>query len=205
MNIHRSGRLPTFAATKNTVKKRLVLLASGNGSNVSRLIDHFDGSKQVEVSHVISNRTSAGVLKLAEKADVPATVISGEGVRSGQLLSFLSRLQPDLIVLAGYLLLIPAEVVEKYGDKMINLHPSLLPAYGGKGMYGSRVLQAVLDNKEEETGITIHCVNAAFDEGEIIAQFRCEVKAEDTLESLQKRIQSLEHRHLPEVVEKLLK
>ena len=187
------------------MSKSVIILASGKGSNAERIIDHFSGDERVCIDHVISNRKSAGVLLVAESKEVKHSVIEKEAVNNGALLSFLVDQEPDLIVLAGYLLKIPEAVVREFPEKVVNLHPSLLPKYGGKGMFGQHVIKAVIDNRETETGITIHLVNEEYDKGRILYQHQCPIEVDDTVETLSKKIQALEHKYFPLVIDDLLK
>jgi phosphoribosylglycinamide formyltransferase-1 len=184
--------------------KNIVILASGKGSNTKRIIDHFLSSEQIHVSHIISNKESAGVLDVARSENINHSVLDKQSVVTGALLDKLNNLSPTLVVLAGYLLKVPEEVVDAFPEKIVNLHPSLLPKYGGKGMYGERVIKAVLDSQEPETGISIHLVNNEFDKGRVLQQHRCPVSVDDTVESLTKKVRALEHKYFPLAIEELL-
>ena len=169
-------------------------------------MEHFKRSKDAEVALVLSNRADAYVLQRADNFEVPTHVFTYEEFyHSNSVLQLLQNLKIDLIVLAGFLWLVPENIIENYPKRIINLHPALLPKYGGKGMYGSKVHEAVIANGEKETGITIHYVNDRFDEGEIIYQSRCEVDKNDNVESLAYKVHQLEHTHLPKIIEDLLK
>lgn len=184
--------------------KSIVILASGRGSNAERIIQYFRKSKpQVDFSLITDRRTS-GVFSIGERNGVPVEFISYTNMSQGQLEERLTELDPDFIVLAGFLRKIPPSVVRKFDGRMINIHPSLLPKYGGKGMYGEHVHRAIIDAGEVESGITIHYVNEEFDKGSFIAQFYCNVEPDDTLEDLRSKIQKLEHRYYPFVIESLL-
>ena len=188
------------------LKKRIAIFASGTGSNAINLIKHFKESETIEIGFVLSNRTSAPIVESANNLGVTVHCITNEQAADDAFLtSFCKERDIDWIVLAGYLRLIPAEFINSFSERIINLHPSLLPKYGGKGMYGANVHRAVLENREDETGITIHYVNQEFDKGRIIAQFRCALTPQDTLESVQKKIQFLEHSYLPIVIEQTIK
>lgn len=165
---------------------------------------YFSGNEDVKVSLVVATKPGIGVIEFAEEANVPCEVCLsktdfGQG---GKLDSLLNENEITHIVLAGCLAFIPAWLTTLYEGKIVNIHPSLLPKYGGKGMYGDRVHEAVLAAKEKESGITIHIVNEEFDSGPIIFQAKCEVKEDDTPDSLATRIHALEHKHFPEVIEK---
>lgn len=182
-------------------KKRIAIFASGTGSNAVNLIRFFEGDAQVEVGFVLSNKADAKVLTSAQELGVPTFHFSNAEVADGAFLTtFCREHQIDWVILAGYLRLIPTELISAYDRKMINLHPSLLPNYGGKGMHGHHVHVAVIANKEDKSGITIHFVNEEFDKGEIIAQFHCRLTAEDTVETLEGKIRYLEQTYLPTVV-----
>jgi len=182
-------------------KKRIAIFASGTGSNAVNLIQFFQGDNQVEVAFVMSNKAEAKVLTSAKALGVDALYYSNDEVADGNfLVNLCKEHRIDWVVLAGYLRLIPAALIQKFDRKMINLHPSLLPNYGGKGMHGSNVHEAVIANQEEKSGITIHFVNEEFDKGEIIAQFHCILTSEDTVESLEGKIRYLEQTYLPSVV-----
>lgn len=183
-------------------KKRIGIFASGTGSNAINLIRSFEGHSELEVAFVLSNVETAAVLKSAHDLGVPIFYMSNDDCANGGLLRNFCRDQGlDWIVLAGYLRKIPIELIQAFPNKMINLHPSLLPKFGGKGMFGANVHRAVLEAGETETGITIHFVNEEFDRGQKIAQFYCEMNESDDLQSVQKKISQLEQTYLPTVVE----
>ena len=191
--------------------KRIAVFASGAGTNAKILIEHFDlttgsGRQNGEVTLLVSNRAEAGALKIAQDHGVETLILSKESFFSEQsIVDELKERGIDFIVLAGFLWLIPQALIKAFPNRIINIHPALLPKFGGKGMYGKKVHEVVLAAREKESGITVHYVNEKFDEGEHIAQFKCEVNADDTCDSLAARIQSLEHRHFAVVVEKLLR
>jgi phosphoribosylglycinamide formyltransferase-1 len=185
--------------------KRIAILASGNGTNAQRIIDHFKESTQASVDWVISNKQDAYVLKRAADAGVENLFVPADRLKDGaQFVKMLSEHHIDLVVLAGYLLLIPKEVIQHFSQRILNIHPALLPAYGGRGMYGEHVHRAVIADKQKESGITIHYVNEHYDEGAIIFQARCPVLPDDTPESLAQRIHELEHAHYPKIIEQVL-
>ena len=186
--------------------KNIVLIASGSGTNAENIALFFRTIPDAEVSYVLSNRPDAGVLEKARNLNIETKVFDREMFfKSREVLDFLLDVNPDLIVLAGFLWLVPKHIVEAFPDKIINIHPALLPKYGGKGMYGDRVHQAVIDNGEKETGISIHYVNEKYDDGDIIFQARCPVEPDDTPDSLAKKVHELEYKHYPEVIHQLLK
>lgn len=182
-------------------KKRIAIFASGTGSNAVNLIRFFEKDAQVEVAFVLSNKVEAKVLASARELGVPSLHFDNKQVADGAfLVSLCKEHQIDWVILAGYLRLIPAELIQAFDQKMINLHPSLLPNYGGKGMHGRNVHEAVIANRENKSGITIHFVNEEFDKGKIIAQFHCQLSSKDSVESLEGKIRYLEQTYLPTVV-----
>nr|WP_307876374.1 phosphoribosylglycinamide formyltransferase [Parapedobacter lycopersici] len=188
------------------VKKRIAIFASGSGSNAQKLMEYFRYHDQAEIALVLSNNPEAYVLQRADNFEVPTHIFDRhEFFHTDEIVQLLGKLNIDLIVLAGFLWLVPQNLLQKYPNKIINIHPALLPAYGGKGMYGDRVHQAVLDAGEAESGISIHFVNENFDEGEVIYQARFRIEPEDSLEVIKFKGQQLEHQHYPKVVENLLK
>ena len=188
------------------MKKRIAIFASGSGSNAQKIMEHFKYSDDAEVSLVLSNNPEAYVLQRADNFEIPSHVFDRqEFYHTDEVVNILKRLEIDLIVLAGFLWLVPENLLKAYPNKIINIHPALLPKHGGKGMYGDRVHKAVLAAGDEEHGITIHFVNENFDEGEVIYQGRFKVEKDDTLETIKFKGQQLEHLHYPKVVENLLK
>jgi len=189
-----------------TVKKRIAIFASGSGSNAQKIMEHFKKNELAEVTLVLTNNPEAYVLQRADNFEIPAHVFNRrEFYQSDEILSLLEKLKIDLIVLAGFLWLVPQNLLDAYPNRIINIHPALLPAFGGKGMYGDYVHQAVLTAGEKESGITIHFVNEHFDKGEIIQQFRFKIEPQDQLENIRFKIQQLEHQHYPKVIENVLK
>lgn len=168
-------------------------------------MERMKNSKQGKVVALLSNKADAYALTRARRFDVPTFVFSPKTLRENthEILEILQRQEVDLIILAGFMLLVPQLIVENYQNQIINIHPALLPAYGGKGMYGENVHKAVIAAHEKESGITIHYVNAKYDDGSIIFQARTAIEAHDTPETLAEKIHVLEHRHFPDVVEKL--
>ncbi len=184
--------------------KNIVIFVSGNGSNMSHIITHFDDNPLVNVEAVFSNKQDClGVLN-AQKAGINTVAFSKQELETGKVTELVKLLNVDLIVLAGFLLKLPKEFTSSFENKIINVHPSLLPKFGGKGMYGKHVHKAVIEAKETKSGITFHYVNENYDEGNIIEQFECEVLPEDSVEDLQQKIHKLEHQNFPQVIEKLI-
>jgi len=184
--------------------KHLVIFASGSGSNAQRLMEYFRDHPSIRVVALFSNNPEAYALERARQFQVPAHVFNRENFRDGTVLRQVQEYQPDLIVLAGFLWLIPGAFVQAFPQQIINIHPALLPKFGGKGMHGQHVHTAVVANQEKESGITIHYVNEHYDQGAILYQHTCLVESQDTPELLAKRVLALEHEHLPRVVEELL-
>lgn len=186
-------------------KKRLAIFASGTGSNAMNLINYFKDHAGIEVAFVLCNNSEAKIVESAKSEGVDVLVFSNNQVADGDFLTqTCHESKIDWIVLAGYLRLVPSELIKSYPNKIINLHPALLPKYGGKGMHGTNVHRAVLANNESKSGITIHYVNEKFDDGEIIAQFKCDLSSKDTIQQLQEKIHTLEQINLPVVVEKTM-
>jgi phosphoribosylglycinamide formyltransferase-1 len=185
--------------------KRIAIFASGSGSNAGILIHFFESHPKAQVTLVVCNNPNAGVIDIASQQGVEILIPDHDQFyASDSIVKDLKIRRIDLIVLAGFLWLIPKIVVADFKNRIINIHPSLLPKFGGKGMYGKHVHEAVLASGEKETGITIHFINENFDEGEIIAQFSCPVLADDTPESLAKRVQELEHLHFSSTISKVV-
>lgn len=187
----------------NTEMKNIVLFASGNGSNAEEIIRYFKKNNQGTVVAIFSNKPDAKVLDRAKNHNIPSVVFNKAQLNEGFVLEKLHQFQPDLIVLAGFLLKFPESILKEY-PKVINIHPALLPKYGGKGMYGMNVHQAVLENKEKETGITIHYVNEHYDEGEFIFQKAVNIEYCKTAEEIAQKVHELEHQYFPEVIGKLI-
>jgi formyltetrahydrofolate-dependent phosphoribosylglycinamide formyltransferase len=184
----------------------IALFASGAGSNAQKIIDYFRHSSSVSVALIVCNKPGAGVISIAEKEKIPVLQIDKEKFfRGDAYTNELVKQHIHFIVLAGFLWKVPQLLLKTYRNRIINIHPALLPKYGGKGMYGSNVHQAVIDAKEKESGITIHYVDEVYDHGDTIFQARCEVYETDTPQSLAQRIHHLEHQHYPEQIEKLLR
>ncbi len=184
---------------------QLAIFASGTGSNAQTIINHFKGSKTVTVSLIVSNRADSGVLEIAEAEEIPYAIIDKDEFKDEEvMMALLEYHKVDMVVLAGFLWLIPSYLVAAYPNRIINIHPALLPAYGGKGMYGNKVHEAVKNAGDAESGITIHHVNENFDEGEIIFQARCTIAVTDTPDDIRKKVQALEQEHYPQVIANLL-
>jgi phosphoribosylglycinamide formyltransferase 1 len=186
--------------------KQIAIFSSGTGSNTKKIIDHLASLKEkgistAIVSLIVCNKPEAGVLKIAADNNIPALLIEKEKFFRGN--AYMDELKAggiDFIVLAGFLWKIPVALIKAFHGKMINIHPALLPKYGGKGMYGNFVHEAVINNKEKESGISIHYVDEVYDHGQIILQATCLVSEDETPESLAKKVQVLEHRHFPPAV-----
>ena len=191
--------------------KRIVIFASGNGTNAQRIIDHFKGRTDIEVVQVLSNKKSAKVLERATASDISAINFDrNDFYKTDTILDLLKNTKPDIIVLAGFLWLFPEKIINAFPDSVINIHPALLPNFGGKGMYGKYVHEAVYAfakaNPEQKTytGITIHKVTPEYDKGKYLFQAKVEVTPEDIPETIAKKVHILEHKHFPEVIESLL-
>ncbi|MES2426900.1 MAG: phosphoribosylglycinamide formyltransferase [Bacteroidota bacterium] len=188
------------------MKKRIAIFASGSGSNAQKIMEHFKRSAEAEVVLVLTNNAQAYVLQRADNFEIPSHIFNRqEFYETDDVIRILKNLQVDLIVLAGFLWLVPQSLLAAFPNKIINLHPALLPKYGGKGMYGDNVHKAILEAGEEESGITIHFADAQFDEGEVIHQSKFKIEPGDTLEIIKFKGQQLEHLHFPKVIENLLK
>ncbi|MGJ1266426.1 phosphoribosylglycinamide formyltransferase [Sphingobacterium spiritivorum] len=188
------------------MKKRIAIFASGSGSNAQKIMEHFKYSDTAEVALILSNNSESYVLQRADNFEIPSHVFDRHDFfQTDDIVKLLKNLNIDLIVLAGFLWLVPENLLKAFPNKIINIHPALLPKFGGKGMYGDRVHKAILEAKESEHGITIHFVNEHFDEGEVIYQARFKVESGDTLEIIKFKGQQLEHLHYPKVIENLLK
>lgn len=184
--------------------KKIVLFASGNGSNVENIIRYFKNKNNVFVAGVFTNNRHAKVLERAKNHDIPSFVFDRKELNEGVVLEKINEIHPDLIVLAGFLWKFPEHIIAEYPDKIINIHPALLPKYGGKGMYGMNVHNAVLENNEKETGITIHYVNEHYDEGQYIFQKSVSIEDCKMPEEIAQKVHELEHENFPVVIKKLL-
>jgi phosphoribosylglycinamide formyltransferase-1 len=185
--------------------KRIAIFASGSGTNAENIIKYFSDNPLINCTLVLCNKQDAKVLDRAERLRVPSMVFNREGFyNSNVVIDRLLEEGIDLIVLAGFLWLVPDNILNAFEGRIVNIHPALLPKYGGKGMYGMKVHEAVRASGDKETGITIHFVNEKYDEGETIFQSKCEISAEDTPETIAGKVHALEYKHYPEVIEKLL-
>ena len=184
---------------------RVALFASGKGTNVENIIRYFNGNKSVNISIICSNNKNSGAILHAKKYQIPGILLKKEDLSvSNELVNELNSNQIDLVVLAGFLLKIPRKFIEGFNGKIINVHPSLLPKYGGKGMYGMNVHRAVHAAKEAESGMTIHYVNEHYDEGGIIFQAKCSLLLTDSPDDIANKVLQLEHRYYPPVIESLI-
>lgn len=183
--------------------RNIAIFASGSGTNAENIINYFKGNSEVKIAEIFCNKRGAGVIERAEKLNVPVTIFDRKDfVESDTIINKLKDEKIDYIVLAGFLLLVPQNIIETYRGRIINIHPALLPKFGGKGMYGDAVHKAVIEARESVSGITIHHVTEQFDSGDNIFQATVEVLNNDTPESLATKIHKLEYRHFPEVIEK---
>ncbi len=182
----------------------IAIFASGSGSNAENITHYFERKHIDNVTLILTNNPEAGVIGRARKLQVPVFVFNKEQLESGLILQVLEQQQIDFIVLAGFLKKIPVSITQAYNKRIINIHPALLPKYGGKGMYGQRVHQAVKDAQEEETGITIHYVNENYDEGDIIFQVKEKIRPRDSVADIERKVHRLEYMYFPEVIEDLL-
>lgn len=185
--------------------KRIAIFASGSGTNAENIIRHFKANGKAITEVVLCNNPKAIVIERAKNLHTPAMVFSKKDLyETPKIENLLARLNIDLVVLAGFLWLLPESFIQKFRGRIVNIHPALLPQHGGKGFYGSRVHEAVISNGDKKSGITIHQVNEKFDEGEILFQAECDVEENETPESLAAKIHRLEYEHYPRVIEELL-
>lgn len=184
---------------------KIAIFASGSGSNAENITTHFKQNNDVYVEHIFCNCKNAFVIERAKKLDIPYTIFNREDLyKSNKIIESLIALKIDYIILAGFLWLVPSVLVEQFPNKIINIHPALLPNYGGKGMYGMNVHKSIIENKETESGITIHFVNNNYDEGDILFQAKCRIDENDTAESLAEKIHQLEQKYFPTVIEQTI-
>ena len=182
--------------------KHIAIFASGNGTNAQAIIEYFQNHTAAKVALIVTNNPEAGVIKIAHSNKIISAIVTNEALRKPEVINrILDALNIELLVLAGFLQLVPDFLLKKYPHRIINIHPALLPKHGGKGMFGMKVHEAVLAAKETETGITIHYVNEKYDEGEIILQKKIAVEPNDNAELLSKKIHQLEHTWYPQVIE----
>jgi len=184
--------------------KKILVFASGNGTNAEKIFQHFEQHPRIKVVGLCCNNTGAGVVEKAAKYCIPVWLISSSQLSSLDFLKQIQKHEPDLLVLSGFLLKIPATLVKAFPNQIVNIHPALLPNYGGKGMYGMYVHKAVFDNKEQETGITIHYVNEQYDEGAIIFQAKTDISTCISPEEIAAKVHELEHSHFSKVIEQIL-
>jgi phosphoribosylglycinamide formyltransferase 1 len=186
-------------------KINIAIFASGSGSNARKIMEHFKNHPSVKVALVVSNKKDAGVLDIAKEYGINTlTVSKSTFYETDNILTSLSDYNVSFIVLAGFLLLVPQYIIRHFNKKIVNIHPALLPKFGGKGMFGIHVHEAVKEAGEKETGITIHFCNEHYDEGNVIFQARCPVFPHDTAQDIAKRVLSLEHEHFAKVIEQVL-
>jgi phosphoribosylglycinamide formyltransferase-1 len=187
------------------VKIHLAIFASGSGTNANAIMHYFESHPEIRVALVVTNKPQAGVIEVAKKWNVPSLIITNKQLQDEEfLIGELKKHNVNWIILAGFMVMIPPFLVCEYANKMINIHPALLPKFGGKGMYGRNVHEAVIKTGEKKSGITIHFVNEKYDEGKIIFQAETLIEPKDTVESLEQRIHKLEHANYPAVIEKLV-
>lgn len=185
---------------------KIAILASGSGSNAENIIEYFKDNNNVEFPCILTNNPNAYVIERARKLNVESIVFNRKEFRDeDKITNLLIEKNIDLIVLAGFLWLIPQSMIKAFPNKIINIHPALLPKYGGKGMYGDNVHKAVFENKEKESGITIHYVNEKYDDGEHIFQAKCEIEESDTPDKIAKKVHELEYEHFPKIIEKIVR
>ena len=187
------------------MQKNIAIFASGSGTNAENIIRHFQGNKDVNVALVVSNKPDAYVLVRAANLHVPSLTLTREEFAQGERLAALMKERGiDFIVLAGFLLRVPEALIEAYPGRIVNIHPALLPKYGGKGMYGDRVHRAVVEAGERESGITIHLIDEQYDRGTTVFQAKCPVLPDDTPDDVAHKVHALEYAHYPEVIERLV-
>lgn len=185
--------------------KKIAIFASGNGTNAERIASYFSKGNVARVSLILTNNPEAGVLKRAEKLTVPSVVFNrADFSRKDDIVNLLAANEIDLVVLAGFLWLLPSNILQAYPDRIVNIHPALLPKYGGKGMFGSHVHEAVIASGEHKSGITIHFVNEKYDDGQIIFQSTVDVDRTETADTLAAKIHELEYAHFPVIIEQII-
>jgi phosphoribosylglycinamide formyltransferase-1 len=185
--------------------KRIVLFASGSGSNVENISNYFLNNSEVTITAVLTNKNDAKVIERCNRLNINALYFNRHAFyKTDCVLDILKNMEPDLIILAGFLLKVPEKLVQNFPNKIVNIHPALLPKYGGKGMYGMNVHNAVKTNNEQETGITIHYVNENYDEGAIIKQVKTKISTTDSATDIAHKVHELEYEHFPKVINSLL-
>ncbi len=183
----------------------IAIFASGTGSNAQKIMEYFARHAHIRVALVVSNNSQAGVLAIAQQHDVPVcTITRNQFYETPEVINILYEAKVEWVILAGFLWLVPVSLIRAFPDKIVNIHPALLPKYGGKGMYGAKVHQAVVEAGETNSGITIHQVDEEYDKGKIIFQATCQVTPKDTAEEVAHKVQALEHAHFAPIMEKLI-
>jgi len=186
--------------------KKIAIFASGNGSNAERITQYFSEKKVADVCLILTNNQNAGVLERAKKLNVPAVVFNrNDFSNTNKINDLLVANKIDLVVLAGFLWLVPLNILQTFHNRIVNIHPALLPKYGGKGMYGARVHEAIIEAGDKQSGITIHYVNEKYDEGQVIFQASVDIDSTDSPDSLAAKIHELEYVHFPVVIEEVVK
>lgn len=187
------------------MKKNIAIFASGSGTNAENIINYFRNNPRISINLIVTNREDAFVRERAKRLEVDSYVIKKEAWKDQNLVNdLLSKYNIDYIILAGFLLRVPQYILDKYHNRVINIHPALLPKFGGKGMYGDNVHKAVIDSKDEESGITIHFCNENYDEGNIIFQAKCPISPNDTFEVVAQKVHQLEYKYFPVIIEQVL-
>lgn len=182
---------------------KIAIFASGSGSNAERIVEFFNAKDEIEVSLILTNNPTAGVIERAQRLNIPVVIFNKKVFsKTDKIVEMLQLQSIDWVILAGFLWLVPKNLIKAFENRMINIHPALLPKYGGKGMWGHHVHEAVVANKEVETGITIHYVNENYDEGKIIFQAKCAVTESDSAEEVAQKIHLLEYQYFPEIIHK---
>ncbi|MBQ8694020.1 MAG: phosphoribosylglycinamide formyltransferase [Bacteroidaceae bacterium] len=185
--------------------KRIAILASGSGSNAENIANYFKGSDYAEVSFIIANNPQAYVIERAKRLGIECAVVTkAQFIEADTIIAMLKERDIDFIVLAGFLLLVPAKLIQAYPGRIVNIHPALLPKHGGKGMYGDRVHKAVVESGDTESGITIHLIDEQYDKGTTFFQAKCEVLPTDTPDDVAAKVHALEYEHFPHVIEEIL-
>ncbi len=180
---------------------KIAIFASGSGSNAERIVEFLNSNDEIEVSLILTNNPTAGVIERAQRLNIPVVIFNKKVFsKTDKIVEMLQTQGIDWVILAGFLWLVPTNLIKAFENRMINIHPALLPKYGGKGMWGHHVHEAVVANKETETGITIHYVNENYDEGKIIFQAKCEVTKTDSAQEVAQKIHLLEYQYFPEVI-----
>tara|TARA_Y200000002_G_scaffold283059_1_gene237030 strand:+ start:73 stop:702 length:630 start_codon:yes stop_codon:yes gene_type:complete len=195
-------RKSNFIKKKNI--KKIIIFASGTGTNAENIINYYKVNTEVEIIMVFTNNPNAGVIDRISSMKIPTKIFDKVELNNGTLKQQIEILNPDLIVLAGFLLKIPLDIIRTFNGKIINIHPALLPKHGGKGMYGDRVHQSVKEARDLQTGITIHNVNENYDQGSIIFQTKVEIKSQDSIKDIAIKVKKLEYEHYPKVINKIL-